>query len=313
MSRATGDLGQEGAIEPEIPECETPAPEAVAHETLGEAPSGVGEAPRAHGLAIGLVGMVIAAWGAMCGIGGGLFAVPILHYIYKLKLKDAIVTSLALVAATTASATLSEALRVDSAINWAVVACLVGGCLLGAQVGFRVSRRIETRPLKMIFMVLLVIVGVRILGIVPESFAAFGHPYVHPDLGAWDYAGAALIGLGGGFVAPLLGIGGGLVAVPALLIFLPNLGHLGARACSMAMGVVTSSRSLVLYYRAGELNLKRSASIAIGAAIGAFIGVQLVHIPGVAEVAKKMLAATLLIVATRFAIDLWGTRAKAGA
>ncbi len=280
-------------------------------ETLGEAPSGVGEELRAHGFAIGFVGLLIAAWGAMCGIGGGLFAVPILHYIYKLKLKDAIVTSLALVAATTTSATLSEAFRDDSRIDWRVVACLVGGSLLGAQLGFLISRRIETRMLKMVFIALLVIVGVRILGLVPESLAAGALPYTHPELGAVELVTAALIGLGGGFVAPLLGIGGGLVAVPALLVFLPSLGHLGARACSMAMGVVASSRSMFLYYRAGELNLRRSASFATGAAIGAFIGVQLVHIDGVAEIAKKMLAGTLLIVAVRFGIDLWGGRSKA--
>jgi uncharacterized membrane protein YfcA len=310
MSRATGALDEEGTIEPE-PSSQGQAPcHDPVHETLGEAPSGVGEIPRAHGLAIGLVGMAIAAWGAMCGIGGGLFAVPVLHYIYKLRLKDAIVTSLALVAATTISATASEAFRADSAINWAVVGCLVAGSLVGAQLGFRVSRKVKTRPLKVVFIVLLLIVGVRILGLVPESFASGGYPHVLPDLGPWDFATAAMIGLGGGFVAPLLGIGGGLVAVPALLVFLPSLGHLGARACSMAMAVVTSTRSMVLYYRAGELNIKRSASFAIGAAIGAFIGVQLVHIPGVAEVAKKMLAATLLIVAVRFAIDLWGNRGK---
>jgi uncharacterized membrane protein YfcA len=301
MSRPREALGREE---------ETLAAQAKDAETLGSAPSGAGEPARARGFAIGVVGMAIAAWGAMCGIGGGLFAVPVLHYIYRLKLKDAIITSLALVAATTASATLAEALREDSAIDWRVVLALIGGSLVGAQVGFRVSRRIETRLLKMIFIVVLAFVGIRILGIVPESLAGDGRSFAHPGLGPWDFAASALIGFGGGFVAPLLGIGGGLVAVPALLIFLPSIGHLGARACSMAMAVVSSVRSLVLYYRAGELNLRRSMSIAIGAAIGAVVGVQLVHIPGVAEVAKKMLAATLLIVAARFALDIARTSPK---
>lgn len=260
--------------------------------------------PQTQGFGIASIGFVIAAWGAMCGIGGGLFAVPCLHYLYKLPLKQAVVTSLSLVAATTISATLAESVRADSRIEWLVVAALVLGSLAGAQVGFRVAKRLEPRRLKMIFCVLLLFVGTRILGWVPTTLAADGQAPVDVTLGWADYGTALLIGIGGGFVAPMLGIGGGLVAVPALLFALPGIGHLGARACSMAMGTVTSTRSMVLYYRAGQLNLRRSASFAAGAALGAFVGVQIVHIPGVADVAKKMLAGTLLLVAVRFAWDV---------
>lgn len=269
--------------------------------------------PRTQGLGIALVGFVIAMWGAMCGIGGGLFAVPILHYVYKLTLRQSVVTSLSLVAATTISATLAETLRDDSRIDWWVVLCLVGGSLVGAQFGFRAAQRIKPDKLKLIFSVLLLFVGTRILGWVPQTFAGLSDASEAPALETADYALAALIGLGGGFVAPMLGIGGGLVAVPALMFAIPSLGHLGARACSMAMGTVTSTRSMVLYFRAGELNLRRSASFATGAALGAFAGVQIVHIAGVADVAKKMLAVTLLLVAARFAWDVIRNRKKSQA
>jgi uncharacterized membrane protein YfcA len=272
--------------------------------TTDETESFAGETPAANGLGIGMVGFAIAMWGAMCGIGGGLFAVPCLHYVYKFKLKDAVVTSLSLVAATTISATIAEAMRADNQLDWRVVLALVGGCLFGAQAGFRVARRVDARKLKVVFCILLIVVGLRILGWVPEALAADRGYMAKAGLGPRDFIAAGLIGLAGGFISPLLGIGGGLVAVPALLFAIPSLGHLGARACSMAMGTVTSTRSLALYYRAGDLNLRRTASFAIGAAIGAFVGVQLVHIPGVAEVAKKMLAGTLFVVALRFAIDI---------
>ncbi|MFT5286569.1 MAG: putative membrane protein YfcA [Planctomycetota bacterium] len=284
MSPSTESVDPECAVTPDV-----------------DAPPATPEARSIQGFGIALMGMVIATWGAMCGIGGGLFAVPLLHFVYKLKLKEAIVISLGLVAATTASATLSEAFRTDTAIHWGVVGCLVIGALVGTQIGFRVAKRIETRRLKQIFVVVLVFVGFRILGLGPETVAS---QLEASELAPIDFLKAAAIGLGGGFVSPLLGIGGGLVAVPALLIFLPSLGHLGARACSMAMSVFTSTRSMVLYYQAGDLDLRRAMSFGIGAAIGAFIGVQLVHIPGVAEVAKTMLAGTLLVVAFRFALDL---------
>nr|XP_061811765.1 probable membrane transporter protein YunE [Nerophis lumbriciformis] len=261
--------------------------------------------PQTKGLGIGLIGFVIAGWGAMCGIGGGLFAVPVLHYLYRLNLKEAITSSLALVFATTASATLSEAFHPDSRINWSIVAGLAVGSLVGAQLGFRASKVIPQRKLKFVFTFLLATVGVRLLGILPGTF-----PIVESEGllsgGIPANIGIALwIGLGGGFVAPLLGIGGGLIAVPALMLGLPELGHPGARACSMAMGVVTSSRAMALYYRSGDLNLKRSSSLALGAAFGAVVGVQLIHIPGVTQIAEKMLAGTLLLVALRFGVDVF--------
>ncbi len=261
--------------------------------------------PQAQGFGIGLIGFVIAAWGAMCGIGGGLFAVPVMHYLYRLKLKEAITASLALVFATTASATVAEAFRSDSHIDWPIVGGLALGCLVGAQLGFRASKVIPQRKIKFVFTFLLLFVGIRLLGILPGTSAvAEGTVFVAKGVFS-NVSRALLIGLGGGFVAPLLGIGGGLIAVPALMFGLPEIGHPGARACSMAMGVVTSSQSMALYYRNGDLDLKRSSRLAIGAAIGAVVGVQLIHIPGVTQVAEKMLAATLLIVAVRFGLDVF--------
>lgn len=277
------------------------------------AKAGESESSRApaQGLGVALIGFMIAAWGAMCGIGGGLFAVPVMHYFYRLKLREAIVVSLALVSATTISATLAEVFREDSALEWRIVLALVLTCLLGAQLGFRTAKVVPVRKLKLVFTVLLLFVGIRLLGFVPPiSLAADGSDGTILITGL-DVGIACLIGFGGGFVAPLLGIGGGLIAVPALMFFIPALGHLGARACSMAMGTVTSTRSLALYYQAGELNLRQTSSFAIGAVVGAFVGVQVVHIPGVSEVAEKMLAATLLIVAARFGLDVFRGPVKA--
>lgn len=266
--------------------------------TAGKAP------PSTKGLGIALVGAAISAWGAMCGIGGGLFAVPILHYVYKLTLKEAIVTSLALVAATTISATFAELLHTDNSLDWRIILALVSCSLVGAQLGFRVAKVVSARKLKLVFAIALTFVGVRLLGLVPEPEAADGGLYLLEGLTTSDFWIAGGIGFCGGFVSPLLGIGGGLVAVPALMLFVPAMGHLGARACSMAMGTITSTRSLFLYYRAGQLDVGRSASFAVGALVGAFVGVQLVHIPGMSVWAEKMLAATLLIVAFRFGLDV---------
>ena len=74
--------------------------------------------------------------GAVCGLGGGLFAVPLLHYVFKLPLRRAVATGLCLVCATAVSSTTAEFLHEDSALLWEVVLPLVGGALVGAQIGF---------------------------------------------------------------------------------------------------------------------------------------------------------------------------------
>jgi uncharacterized membrane protein YfcA len=267
-------------------------------------PEQVEEGAPTQGPGVVAVSFAVAAWSGMCGIGGGLFAVPILHFVYKMRLKEAIPISLSLVAAATISGTVTEALRADSALDWGIVLGLVAGSLVGAPLGFKVAQRVNSRRLKQIFIVLLLFVGTRILGFVPQAFAAGVDGLPVNTVGLSEYAISVLIGFGGGFVSPLLGIGGGLVAVPALLFGVPAIGYYGARACSLAMATVTSTRSLLLYWRAGQLDLRRSISVALGAALGAWVGVYLVHIDGIKDIAQKMLGATLLLVAVRFLFDL---------
>jgi len=263
------------------------------------------EGRRAQGLGVAAIGCLIGTWSSMCGIGGGLFAVPLLHYVYKVPLKRAVALSLALVFATTASSTIAELLRADSAIEWGIVAGLVIGTLFGTPLGFRVAQKIDTRRLKMIFIFVLLFVGLRILGALPDFLSGSVSVGTAEEVGWTEYLVAVAIGVGGGFVAPLLGIGGGLVAVPALHLAVPVIGHLGARACSLAMGTVASAKSNWLYWKKGQHDPRAALSLALGAVVGAWIGVQLVHLEALTDIAAKMLGGTLLFVSGRFAVDVW--------
>lgn len=256
------------------------------------------------GLRLSLIGVVVAAWSVVCGIGGGLFAVPILHYVYRMPMRRAVATSLGLVAASTFVGTISEAFHPASFLHWPVVGVLVAGSLLGTQVGYRVAQRVSVRGLKMLFAVLVLLVALRLFkGRAPDVMEVSG-----VTLGAWEVALVACIGFGSGFVSPLLGIGGGLVAVPSLYFGLPDLGYLGARASSIAMAVVNSSRSLWLHGAAGRVDLECAFWFGLGGATGAVAGVQLVHLPEVAPVARSMMALTLVVVSARFAWDVLSGR-----
>lgn len=277
---------------------ETAASEAAA---AGDREATDSSAPAPNRALLFGFGLLISIWGAMCGIGGGLFTVPFLHFVLKFPMRRAVATSLGLVFAATSSATIAESLHADSRIHWPLAATLIVGSLIGAQLGFRVAKRIDARKLKLIFAVALLFVGTRILVFAGNGSAVADTSFVLENK---HLAAGFLIGLGGGFLAPIMGIGGGLVAVPALTFGIPSLGHLGARASSMAMATVTSGRSFWMYLKSREAVLGEVVAIGGGAAIGSMIGVQLVHLDGMADVARAMMGVTLLIVAGRFAWDL---------
>jgi uncharacterized membrane protein YfcA len=252
-------------------------------------------------VALAAAGALIAAVGALCGIGGGLFAVPLLHYVFHLELRRSVATALALVFATGLAATVTELLHEGNALRWGVAVPLIVGALGGAQLGYWVSRRLPELGLKTLFLVALGAAGLRIW-LMPAGILA---PL--PGAGELDLARllvVVVVGVFAGMVAPLLGIGGGLVAVPGLLFFVPDLGSLGARAASMAMTVPNAARSLVLYGREGVVDRAAALAFSAGALVGGAVGVQLVHVDGMARVGQLLLGGILLATAARFGVDV---------
>lgn len=284
----------------------TPGAEPGAEETGGAA-----DAPR-RALWLAPVGAAIAVVSAMCGIGGGLFTVPVLHFGRRLALRAAVATALVLVLSTAAAATVTEALRVDSALRGRLVAALVVGALVGAQLGYLFGRRLSASSLRKVFVVVLFLAGLRmILNGSADAAGGGGAAAAAFVLDAPAYALALAIGLGGGFVAPLLGVGGGLILVPALFVGFPALGFAGARACSLAVAVFSALRSIWLYAREGLIRWSDAAPLAAGALAGAAGGVLLVHRPGWVDGARVLLALVLWGVAVRFTLELGRDRARA--
>lgn len=258
-------------------------------------------APRPPAPVLALTGFAIAALSAMCGIGGGIFAVPVLHYVFRVSLRASVATALCLVWAVSLSATASELLHPEGALLWSIVLVLVAGSLVGAEIGFFVAQRLPARALKAVFCVALLAVGAKIIAMSGGSAPA---PHLDYAPGPRDVAVVAAVGVFAGIVVPLLGVGGGLIVVPSLLLALPEVGFTGARATSLAMAVVSASRSLWLYGRAGQVHWGTGLRFGAGAALGAVVGVQLVHRPGAAEIGQVLLGTVLVFAATRFGWDV---------
>jgi len=254
-----------------------------------------------RGIALGLLGLAIGAWSTLCGIGGGVFAVPLLHYAYGYELRAAVANSLWLVAASTTAATVAEVARRDSVLDYRVLSVLVFASLAGTRAGFWISQRITTRALKLLFCALLVVVAWRVFAApaIPREAAVVRGP-----LAPGAYAAIAAVGLLAGLVAPLLGIGGGLVAVPGLFLGVPAIGYATARACSTAMSVFNGWQSVWLYRKEKLSRPSTAVWLAGGALAGGVAGDTLIHVEGVVPLAQRLLGATLLLAAGRFAWDL---------
>jgi len=108
------------------------------------------------------LGLLVASLCSMCGIGGGVFAVPILHYIYGIPLKRAVATVLCLVWCVSMSSTVTEAVHPDSALNLKVVAFLITGVFFGTRIGFELAKRLPVLRLKFIFCLLFAAMGLRL-------------------------------------------------------------------------------------------------------------------------------------------------------
>ncbi len=245
-------------------------------------------------------GLVIGFVGALCGIGGGLFAGPLLHYTRGLALKRSAATALLLVFATTSAASVTEALQEDTLLSTRLVLPLMIGVLAGAQAGFKLSQRLSERGLKCVFCVVMLAAGLRIL------FSSGGFSPA-PGTFASDHVTSLLslaVGFGGGFVAPILGVGGGLMMVPGLFLCIDGLPFTAARATSLAGGTVASLRSLFLHSRAGNIVYGPGIVLGLGALVGATSGVFFTRSDGFVQAGRVFLGALLIFQALRFAREL---------
>jgi len=246
------------------------------------------------------VGFGIGFIGALCGIGGGLFAGPLLHLTCRLPLKRAAATALLLVFATTSASTAAELFQDTSLLRWELVLPLMGGVVIGARAGFYLAQRLSERRLKACFCIVMVLAGLRILTSHGGDAVAGG--VVSPD-GTTSFI-ALLVGVGGGFVAPILGVGGGLLMVPGLFLAIDGLSFTAARATSLAGGVAASMRSIALHSRAGNIAFAPGLYLALGALGGAATGVSFTRSDGFVQAGRFLLAAILILQGIRFGREL---------
>lgn len=253
--------------------------------------------------------------GAMLGLGGGVFMVPLLVFLLKVPMHIAAGASIIAVLATSSAA---AATYVKNDItNLRLGVFLELATTLGAITGaFLTSVAAET-TLRMIFGLSLLYAAVtmylqmrkmdRSWVVKPNDRLAES---LHLDGSYFDTARSQRIEYGvsktpitlgisyvAGVISGLLGIGGGGVKVPAMNV-VGNVPMKVAIATSNYMIGVTAAASALVYLRNGYCDVFITAPVVLGTLIGSFIGARMTNrVRGV--ILKKVFTVILTLLAVR--------------
>jgi uncharacterized membrane protein YfcA len=117
--------------------------------------------PEAPSAALYVVGLAVGALTGVVGIGGGFLLVPALVVFGRVPMREAVGTSLLVIAMNCVSGFAGQ--RANPDIPWLFVATFSAVAIVGILVGARLARFVPQRTLKRGFALLLLVIAVLIL------------------------------------------------------------------------------------------------------------------------------------------------------
>ncbi len=237
-------------------------------------------------LALLLGGAVTGTFGALLGLGGGVFLIPFLVLVLGLPMHEAIATSIvAVIATSSAGATVNLERKT---VNMRLGMLLEIATVLGAIGGGVTANLLEGGVLQKLFSLLLLVVAVIMIrrarsnrgkdvlyhdGKLPGTFRddATGQDVTYTVKRIPAVLGVSFVA---GNVSGLLGIGGGIFKVPAMNM-ISGIPMKAATATSNFMIGVTAAASAFIYFAHGHLNPLIGSTAALGVLGGSLLGVTL--------------------------------------
>jgi uncharacterized membrane protein YfcA len=234
-------------------------------------------------------GAAAGSLGALLGIGGGVFLVPLLHLALGFPLRTAAAVSLTTVIATSSS--VSAGRTGDQLINLKLGMVLEVATVAGSLLGGLTANLFSETTLQRLFGAVTTVAALAVLARVNRRNVvrdAAGDPGVLG--GRFDEAesGGTVVyrvkrlpvGLLASFVAgnvsSLLGIGGGVLKVPALNAWC-GIPMRAAAATSAFMIGVTATGGAIIYFGRGDLPPLAAAPAVLGVQLGSWMGLRLAH------------------------------------
>jgi uncharacterized membrane protein YfcA len=257
------------------------------------------------GAAAGLVG-------AMLGIGGGVFLVPLLTLVFHVPIRAAVAASLISVIAT---ATASSTVNLDRGlVNMRLAMALEVATSVGGLGGGLAASLLSTQQLFLLFGGTLAAMGALMMmrsgrrNVIADTSVDPGRLGGRLQEGDTAYVyrvrrlplalGASLVA---GAVSGLLGLGGGIIKVPVLNTFCGVPIRVAAATSAFMIGV-TAAASVFIYFARGDVVLPIAAAVALGALPGSIAGARLGQRVE-ARALKIFMAVVLLLVGGRMALE----------
>ncbi len=260
-----------------------------------------------------LSGAVTGLAGALLGLGGGVFLVPLLTLTLGVPIRVAVATSLLSVIAT-ASASATVNLR-RGLVNMRLGLALEVATAVGGLLGGLTSRFVSQRQLFVLFAVTLgamsavmarragrrnvilddgVVAPGRLGGRLREGDVEYVYRLKRLPLGM-------AASLGAGAISGLLGLGGGIIKVPVLSAFCGVPIKVAAATSTFMIGV-TATASALVYYGRGDVDARLAGAVCLGALPASLLGARLSgHVE--ARALKLLFAVVLLGVGLRMGLE----------
>lgn len=256
-------------------------------------------------------GFVAGTFGALLGLGGGVFLIPFLVLAINLPMHQAIATSIIAVIATSSAGAAVNLKR--HAVNIRLGMLLEISTVSGAILGGVTANYLSASVLAKLFSGLLFFVAILMIGRAQRhnSHETIYTDGVLPGTFTDDTSGKTVaytvknmpatmsVSLLAGNISGLLGVGGGIFKVPAMHI-LSGIPIKAATATSNFMIGVTAAASAFIYFAHGHLNPFVASTAALGVLVGSMTGIYISH-----KIHSKVLTWVFAIVLLITSIQLY--------
>lgn len=215
-------------------------------------------------LLIFAVGTVASIFGSLVGLGGGFVIIPVLRIAFGVSPAQAAGTSLVMVLANTAAATVGY-LR-NRTVDVRLATPFTLGAVPGSILGVFAVRRFTPTGFDLAYGIVLIILAILVIRRRSiESRPAGERTFAH------DPRAGAFIGLATGFFSSLFGIGGGVVMIPLLLVAARMPPHV-VTATSALVITTTAPVGVATHAFAGDVDWIFTAPLVAGGLVGGSIG-----------------------------------------
>jgi uncharacterized membrane protein YfcA len=237
-------------------------------------------------------GLLAGTLGAILGLGGGIFLVPVLTLLLHLPIHIAIGTSLMGVIATSAgvAAVTARGRGADVALALRLEMMTAAGAIAGSWLAGRVSAQV----LSLLFAGVVFTTAAYILY---KDWYQARHRELERLFQAYQphrwLLGSTVSTLAGA-VSGLLGIGGGFIKVPIMYAVMDVPLGIAATTSNFMVGI-TAAASVFMYYGRGDIRPVVVIPTTLGVLIGAMVGVYVLAHMRVAGFRKALIGLLLVI------------------